>query len=174
MDFRRRRPTISGLDMEGTMPDFATTDLLYAIVHHVLVFALAGVIAYEFAVVCPSMTAADILRVGKVDMWYGLLAGLILIVGFARAVYAAKGWAYYSHNHFFWAKIGTFALVGILSLWPTIQFIRWRGELKNDQSAMPSAGAIAAARRFIWLEAILFALIPVFAAAMARGYGEVS
>lgn len=156
------------------MPDFATTDLLFAIGHHLLIFALAGVIAYEFAVVRQSMTAADIVRVGKVDLWYGILAGLILIVGFARAVYAAKGWDYYSHNHFFWAKIGTFALVGILSIWPTIQFIRWRGALKNDPAAMPTGGAIATARRFIWLEVILFALIPVFAAAMARGFGEVN
>jgi len=154
--------------------DFATTDLLYAIGHHVLVFALAGIIAYEFAVVRPTMSAADIVRVGAVDLWYGILAGLIVIVGFARANFAAKGWEYYSHNHFFWAKIGTFALVGILSIWPTIQFIRWRSALKKDASAMPSPGAIATARRFIWAEVIFFALIPIFAAAMARGYGTVS
>jgi len=154
--------------------DFATTDLLFAIGHHVLIFAIAGIIAYEFAVVRPSMTAADIVRVGAVDMWYGILAGLILIVGFARANFAAKGWEYYSHNHFFWAKIGTFALVGILSIWPTIQFIRWRSALKKDASAMPPPGAIATARRFIWAEVILFALIPIFAAAMARGYGTVN
>jgi len=154
--------------------DFATTDLLYAIGHHVLVFALAGIIAYEFAVVRPTMSAADIVRVGAVDLWYGILAGLIVIVGFARANFAAKGWEYYSHNHFFWAKIGTFALVGILSIWPTIQFIRWRSALKKDANAMPSAGAIATARRFIWAEVILFALIPIFAAAMARGYGTVN
>ncbi|HTT96604.1 MAG TPA: DUF2214 family protein [Rhizomicrobium sp.] len=155
------------------MPDFATTDLLFAIGHHVLVFALAGIIAYEFAVVRPTMTAADIKRVGAVDLWYGIVAGLILIVGFSRAYFAAKGWAYYSDNHFFWAKIGTFALVGILSIWPTVQFIRWRGALKKDLSAMPSPAAIATARRLIWAEVILFAFIPIFAAAMARGYGEI-
>ena len=43
-------------------------------------------------------------------------------VGFARANFAAKGWAYYSHNSFFWSKIGTFALVGVLSIIPTIAF----------------------------------------------------
>src|SRR6185437_15115152 len=156
------------------MPDFATTDLAFAIGHHVLIFALAGVIAFEVGVVKPGITAGDIARVGKADAWYGILAVLILIVGFTRAVYAAKGWAYYAHNHFFWAKIGTFALVGILSIWPTIQFIRWRNALKKDPAALPASNAIATARRFIWLEVILFAFIPVFAAAMARGFGEVS
>jgi putative membrane protein len=156
------------------MPDFATTDLLFAIGHHLLIFALAGIIAYEFAVVRQSMTAADILRVGKIDLWYGILAGLIVIVGFGRANFAAKGWTYYAHNHFFWAKIGCFAIVGLLSLWPTFQFIRWRGALKKDPAAMPASGSIATARRFLWLEVFFFALIPVFAAAMARGFGEVS
>ena len=95
------------------MPDFATTDLAFAIAHHLLIFALAGVIAFELAAVRPAMTATDIARVGRVDLWYGVLAALILIVGFARANFAAKGWAYYAHNHFFWAKIGCFAIVGI-------------------------------------------------------------
>jgi putative membrane protein len=171
--FGESAPHDGGLPWRDAMPDFATTDLLYAIGHHLLIFALAGIIAYEFAVVRPTMTAADIKRVGAVDLWYGVLAGLILIVGFARANYAAKGWAYYAHNHFFWAKITCFAIVGILSIWPTIQFIRWRGVLKKDPAAMPSPGAIAAARRFIWAEVFFFALIPVFAAAMARGFGEV-
>ncbi len=156
------------------MPDFATADLLFAIGHHLLIFALAGIIAYEFAVVRQTMTAADITRVGAVDLWYGILAGLILIVGFARANYAAKGWAYYAHNHFFWAKIICFAIVGLLSIWPTIQFIRWRSALKNDPTAMPALGAIATARRLIWAEIFFFALIPVFAAAMARGFGELN
>jgi uncharacterized membrane protein len=39
---------------------------------------------------------------------------------------------------------------------------------------MPASGSIATARRFLWLEVFFFALIPVFAAAMARGFGEVS
>ncbi len=49
--------------------------------------------------------------------------GAILIVGFSRAVYAAKGWAYYSHNLLFWAKIGTFAVIGLLSIAPTMSII---------------------------------------------------
>ena len=153
------------------MPDFATTDLHLAIAHHVLIFALAGVLAFEIGVIRQGMTGKDVARVGRVDLWYGILAGLIIAVGFARAVYAAKGWAYYSVNHFFWAKLGTFALVGLLSIVPTVAIIRWRRALKADSSFSPSASAIANVRRFLWAEAFLFALIPAFAAAMARGYG---
>lgn len=153
------------------MPDFATTDLHLAIAHHLLIFALAAVLAFEIGVIRPGMTGKDVGRVARVDLWYGILAGLIVAVGFARAVYAAKGWAYYSVNHFFWAKIATFALVGVLSLVPTIAIIRWRGALKQDAAFVPAASSIAHVRRFLWAEALLFALIPAFAAAMARGYG---
>jgi len=154
------------------MLDFATTDLALAIGHHVLIFALAGVLAFEIGVIRGNMTSVDINRVGRVDLWYGILAALILIVGFSRAIFAAKGWAYYSHNEFFWMKIGTFALVGLLSIIPTVAIIRWRGALKTNPAFAPEASQIRMLRRVLWAEAILFAFIPAFAAAMARGYGS--
>jgi putative membrane protein len=153
------------------MPDFATTDLLFAIGHHLLIFALAAVLAFEIGAIKQNMTATDIGRVGKVDAWYGILAGLIIVVGFARANFAAKGWAYYSVNSFFWAKIAAFAIVGLLSLWPTIAVISWRRALKSDPARLPQPSAIGMVRRFLWAEVFFFALIPIFAAAMARGYG---
>jgi putative membrane protein len=151
--------------------DFATRDLAFAIAHHLLIFALAGIIAFEIGATKQGLGASDIRRLAKVDLWYGVLAGLILIVGFARANFAAKGWAYYSTNHFFWAKIGCFAIVGLLSIQPTIAYIRWRGALKDDPGFAPNARQIATVRRFLWAEVFFFALIPVFAAAMAHGYG---
>jgi putative membrane protein len=151
--------------------DFAQTDLLLAAAHHILIFAIAAVLAFEVGVVRQGLTAVDIRRVARVDAWYGILAALIIAVGFARAIYAAKGWAYYSVNHFFWAKIVAFAIVGLLSVPPTIAYIRWRNAVKKDASFLPAPAAIASARRFLWMEVAVFALIPIFAAAMARGYG---
>ncbi len=144
-------------------------DLALAIAHHLLIFALFGVLAVEFVVVRPGVTQAWIARIARVDLWYGILAALILAVGFSRAVFAAKGWLYYSHNAFFWAKIATFALVGLLSVPPTIAYIRWR-----RAGAPPDDAQVRQVRRLLWAEVILFALLPAFAAAMARGYGEFS
>lgn len=124
-------------------------------------------LAAELIVVRKGMDAATVARIGRVDLWYGVLAGLILIVGFSRAVFAAKGWAYYQHNAFFWAKIATFTAVGLLSVPPTIRFILWR-----RAGAAPPDDAVAAVRRYLYAEVLLFALLPAFAAAMARGYGE--
>jgi putative membrane protein len=153
------------------MFDFATKDLSLAIVHHLLVFLLAGVLAFEVGVIRPSMKREDVLRVSRVDNWYGILAAAILVVGFSRAIYAAKGWAYYGTNGFFWAKIAAFVVVALLSIIPTIKIIRWRQALRADTAFAPAAADIAGVRRYLWAEVAFFALIPAFAAAMARGYG---
>jgi putative membrane protein len=142
-------------------------DLSLAIAHHLLVFTLFGVLFAEFIVVRRGMSHTAVTRIAAVDLSYGVLAGLIVAAGFSRAMFAAKGWFYYSHNGFFWAKIATFVVIGLLSIPPTLAFIRWRREAEA-----PSDAQVAAVRRFLWAEVLLFALLPAFAAAMARGLGE--
>ena len=101
-------------------------DLSLAIAYHLLIFGIFGIICAEFWAVRAGMTSATIARIAKIDLWYGILAAAVIVVGFCRAIFAAKGWAYYSHNAFFWAKIASFVAIGILSLHPTFAFIRWR------------------------------------------------
>jgi putative membrane protein len=142
-------------------------DLVLAIAHHLIVFGLFGILFAEFMLVRPGMEPGTVRRVAAIDLAFGALAGLVLVVGFARAGMAAKGWAYYSHNGFFWAKIGVFLLIGLLSAPPTIAFIRWR-----KAGVSPTDQQVAGVRRFLHAEVALFALLPAFAAAMARGYGQ--
>jgi putative membrane protein len=142
-------------------------DLVLAIGHHLLAFSLLGVLAAELVLVRAGMDKGAVARAAAIDIFYGVLAGLIIAVGFSRAVFAAKGWAYYQHNAFFWAKIGTFAAIGLISIIPTVAFIRWR-----RAGVVPDARQVAAIRRCLLAELVLFALLPAFAAAMARGYGE--
>jgi putative membrane protein len=147
------------------------TDLHLAIAHHLLIFILFGILVSELILVRQSMTHGEIERIASIDLWYGIVAFLIVIVGFSRAVFAAKGWAYYSVNSFFWAKIGVFVLIALLSIWPTVKYLSWR---RNYQTAggVPDPVSVSVVRRVLWLEMILFAFLPAFAAAMARGYGE--
>ena len=152
----------------------AATDLHLAIAHHLLFLLIAGVLAFEVAVVRSKMDHGDVLRVARVDLWYGVLAGAIILVGFSRAVFAAKGWAYYSVNLFFWAKLGVFAVVGLLSIWPTMEFIRWRKTMSGNPAFTLEPHRIRNVRRVLFAEAVLFAVIPAFAAAMARGYGSLT
>jgi putative membrane protein len=142
-------------------------DLTLAIAHHILVFGIFAIIFAEFWTVRPGMSSAIVSRIASIDLWYGIFAAVVVVIGFCRAIFAAKGWAYYSHNAFFWAKIGSFAAIGLLSLPPTLAFIRWR-----RLAVLPSESDIKTVRRYLHTELALFVLLPVFAAAMARGYGE--
>ena len=142
-------------------------DLILAVLHHLLVFGLFGVLFSELIVVRRGIGQAAAARIASVDFWYGVLAGLILVVGFSRAIFAAKFWDYYANNGFFWAKIVTFALIGLISIRPTVCFIRWR-----RSGVAPDDAEVTSVRRLIHIEVVLFALLLGFAAAMARGYGE--
>ncbi|MGB6539677.1 MAG: DUF2214 family protein [Xanthobacteraceae bacterium] len=153
------------------MIDYGSTDLTLAIAHHLLILLLAGILAFEIGVIRLNMKREEIVRVGRVDTWYGIIAAAIIVVGFSRAIFAAKGWAYYSVNMFFWAKMAAFAAVGLLSIAPTVRIIRWRRALKQDAGFAPAAADIHNVRRYLWAEAAFFAFIPASAAAMARGYG---
>lgn len=142
-------------------------DLVLAILHHVIVFSLVAVVFAELMTLRRGMDAAAVTRVAALDTWYGVLAGLILVVGFSRVGFAAKGWHYYEHNAYFWAKIGTFAVIGMLSIPPTFSYLRWR-----RAGTLPTNEMVAYVRRFLLAEVLLFVPLLGFAAAMARGYGE--
>ena len=142
-------------------------DLALAVFHHLLIFTLFGVLVVELMLVRPGMDAAAVRRAAGVDALYGLAAVLILAVGFGRAAMAAKGWDYYAHNGFFWAKIATFALIGLLSAPPTLLFIKAR-----RAGAALSDAEVRKVRGLVQAELALFPLLLIFAAAMARGYGS--
>lgn len=147
------------------------TDLVLAIAHHLLVFALAAILAFELATVRPGLAGADLKRLGMIDLHYGLVAGLILAVGFARVFLGVKGPDAYLGNWVFWAKIAAFLLVGVLSVQPTIRIAGWGRAAKAEPGFALSAEQAASVRGFILAELAIFALIPAFAAAVARGYG---
>ena len=148
-----------------------SADLVLAILHHLGVFTVAGIIAAEWALVRPEMDLGKIRQVSKIDTLYGMAAGLVLLVGFARVFFGPRGAEFYLQNPVFWAKIGAFIAVGVLSIPPTMLFMAWRNNAKADPSFLPSADEIASVRRYVKMEAHIFILIPILAAAMARGYG---
>jgi len=146
-------------------------DWLLASLHHLAVFSLAAIIAAEFTLIRNEMNAATIARLSRIDLHYGITAGLVVVFGFARVFFGAKGHEYYFANHVFWTKILLFVAIGALSIPPTRKFIAWRRQSRADAAFRPVAAEVGGVRRLLWIEAGLFLAIPVAAAAMARGYG---
>ncbi|HSJ96186.1 MAG TPA: DUF2214 family protein, partial [Myxococcota bacterium] len=68
--------------------------------------------------------------------------------------------------------IGLFLLVGIVSVYPTLAYVRWRRALDHDRAWTVPAAEQARMRKLVMLEVHLAALIPVFAVVMSRGLGH--
>src|SRR5690606_37907532 len=113
--------------------------------------------------------ALDVERLAGADLGYGLLALAVLLSGAARAVWGAKGWAFHASNPVFHAKVGLFLLVGLLSIVPTVAFLRWRRARRADAAFRVPAAEWRRAKRVLLAELHLLALIPLLAVVMARG-----
>jgi len=138
------------------------TDLVLAIVHHLIVFGIASALAAELALMRPAAMSPQTVRLlGRFDAAYGVMALAILVVGFLRVKYGAKGAAFYMHNPMFWAKIGAFVVVGLISVRPTLRILAWQKLVKADAAFVPPPDEVGAVRRQMLLEIHVFALIPI-------------
>ena len=147
------------------------TDLILAILHHLLVFALFSIFAVQMTLVRPGLGASTVSRLARLDGAYGGLAMAVIIIGFARAIFGLKGWDYYSTYWVFWVKIGAFLLVGALSVPPTLRFRRWLGAAKADAAYIVPDDEVGAVRTWLGREGVVLLLIPILAAMLARGVG---
>ena len=141
-------------------------DLGLAVLHHLLVFGLAVMLAMELAYL--RVDPVPLARLSQLDAGYGGIAVLVALVGVARVVWGARGWVAYADNPFFWAKVATFGVIGLLSIAPTVQFIRWSRALKADPGFRPPAAEVARTARWVRIEVLLLLPLVGFAAAMAR------
>lgn len=144
-----------------------TTDAWLAIAHHAAVFGLLGALAAEFGLLRPGLAAGDIRRLANLDRAYGVFAVAVLAAGFTRLEFGSQPWSFYTENPFFWLKLGTFAVIGLISAYPTVQYIRWA----RATGDAPAAAALGRVRLAVTAQLLLFPVLPICAALMARGIG---
>lgn len=107
----------------------------------------------------------------RIDAFYGISAIGLLGAGAARAIWGAKGWEFYAGQPFFWAKLATFALIGVISIWPTLTFLKWSRAAGADATFQAPEVAATRVRRVVMAELHLLALVVLFAVLTARGIG---
>ena len=140
--------------------------------HHSAAFTLVAMRATERVPVRLGVDTATIKRLGRIDHAFGVAAVAVLIAGFARAVYGLKVPVYYLGKWVFWLKIGIFAFIGFLSIRPRLRILACGRRVKLDPQALPAREDILQVKRLIHIETALVLLLPIFAAAVARGYGS--
>ncbi|AWL00493.1 DUF2214 family protein [Stutzerimonas stutzeri] len=142
-----------------------------AYLHHLAILLLFGLLLLEHQLLRQPLTLARARSLFRIDIAFGITAAAVLASGLARAILYGKGLDYYLNNSLFHAKVGLFVAVAVLSIYPTLTFLRWRPALAAGQAPVLADGTARWVRLSLRLELLLLALIPLLAALMARGFG---
>ncbi|GAB6388138.1 DUF2214 family protein [Stutzerimonas marianensis] len=148
--------------------------MVYAVaayLHFVAIFLLFALLVLEHQLFRLPLNFKRARSLFRVDLAFGIAAGLVLVTGAARAMRYGKGLDYYLNNSFFHAKIGVFVLVALLSIYPTVTFLRWRPALKAGEVPAISAASARGVKLVIRIELAALLVLPLLAVMMARGYG---
>ncbi len=144
---------------------------LMATLHHIFAFTLTACLIYEFIAYRKELSVGEARRIQRVDLAYGISAGLLIVIGLLRVYFFEKGSNYYFHNHLFWMKMALFAIVGLLSIFPTVRFLKWNSALKANLAPQIQDAEFKRVHLFLWLELAGIVLILFAAPMMARGLG---
>ncbi len=144
-----------------------TTEILLRYLHFISIFIIVGTLTAEYVLLKPTLTRQEIGRIARIDGLYGLAAISLVAEGLTLWLGSyTKPSVYYTQNWLFLTKLGCFATIGLLSIYPTVFFIRNR---KGD-----SAQPVEIPMSIYWslrLELMLLVVIPLLAGLMARGIG---
>lgn len=145
-----------------------TTIILIRYLHFIAVFAIVGALVAEQFLVRKTMTRNEIKRIAVIDGVYGLGAVLVLIAGTILWFWVGKPAEFYTRNWIFHTKLTLFVVLGLLSLYPTIFFLKNRRGLDiNTEIIIPSAVFVC-----LRLELLLLLVIPILASYMSLGIGS--
>ncbi|MDM0044879.1 DUF2214 family protein [Variovorax dokdonensis] len=149
-----------------------TLEAILAYVHILAILTMVVFIASEAALCRVEwINKAVVERLARVDMVYGIAAVMVLATGIIRTVWGVKGSAWYWTNPLLHVKLTLFVIVGIISIFPTLTYMRWRKAVRAG-GALPAEAEVRKTRRLVMIQAHLIAVIPLFAVFLARGFGK--
>ncbi|MDM0122038.1 DUF2214 family protein [Variovorax arabinosiphilus] len=149
-----------------------TFEAILAYLHLLAILTMVVFISSEAALCRVQwLNAAVVERLAKVDLVYGIAAIMVLATGVARTVWGVKGTSWYWTNPLLHVKLTLFIVVGVISIFPTLTYVRWRKALRAT-GALPAEADIQKTRKLVMVQAHLIALIPLVAVFLARGFGK--
>jgi putative membrane protein len=165
-------PPLASLRLTSHLCDLMLRLLLAAA--HLLALAIGfRAVLYRSAALGDAPGDAMLRRVFRADSWWGLAALLWVSTGLWRwLAELEKTRAYYRTADVFHLKLGLFALVFLLELWPMVTLVRWR-IARGRGAAAAQVVVPASARRIATIgrvQALLLVAIVVAAVATARGF----
>lgn len=138
---------------------------LFRILHFVAIAVLVGCVVLENMAVGETLNKEDRRNLRRVDRFVGPAAMAVLVIGLVLWFGVGKPASFYSLNPLFHAKVGLFIVAALISLAPTLFFIR-QVKAEAEEVTVPSYIRLA-----LRAQLLLLAIMPVLAWLMARGVG---
>lgn len=144
-----------------------TTEIFLRYLHFISIFTIVGSLVSEHLLLKKEMRRSEIARLATIDAVYGLAAITLLTAALTLWLGAfGKPTEFYSKNWIFHTKITLFIFIGLLSIYPTVFFIKNRKGNKEEVVAVPKLVFM-----MLRLELLLLFITPLLAGLMARGVG---
>jgi putative membrane protein len=142
--------------------------IIVAWIHYVAIMLLMAGLLGEHLLLKREMTAAEAQTVQRLDIIYGASAALVLVTGILR-MFLEKGVAYYNHHIAFHILFGIFVVAAVLSIYPTVIFLRWRSDTSAGRGQQLAHDQFSKLQMILRVEMTLLLLAPLFATSMAHG-----
>ncbi|WP_417505437.1 DUF2214 family protein [Marinomonas gallaica] len=136
-------------------------------IHFLGIITLASALVGEHLLISKKMDLKSFKKLIIVDAIYGVGAIATLIGGALLWFAVGKPAEFYSSNFIFHIKLTAFVAIGLLSIFPTVYFLRNR-KSTSDFITLPNYIV-----KIIRVELSLLVLLPLFGALIARGVGNV-
>jgi len=144
-----------------------TIAILIRYLHFVSIFTMVATVASELVLLKKEMKRSEIARLAKIDAIYGLSA--LTLIGAGLTLWfggLAKPTIYYSNNWIFLTKLGLVLMVALLSIKPTVFFLKQRKGNPDETIIIPSSIFM-----LLRMELVILAIIPLLAGLMSHGKG---
>ena len=149
-----------------------TLEALLSYAHLLAILTLIVFLSSEAALCRVEWLNAKVVeRLAAVDRVYGIASIAVVLTGVSRTWWGVKGTGWYWQQPLLHLKLALFIAVGLMSIKPTLMFIRWRRELRAT-GALPAESEIRTARKWVMIQAHIIAVIPLAAVFLARGFGK--
>lgn len=144
-----------------------TTELFLRYLHFISIFAIVGSLVSEHMLLQKQMTRSAIGKVARIDAVYGVAALMLLGAGLTLWLGSfGKPAIVYSKNWIFHTKLTLFVLIGLLSIYPTVFFLKNRKGNPEEIVNVPKLVFM-----LVRFEILLLFIIPLLAGLMSRGVG---
>ena len=138
-----------------------------AIAHYLMIFATVALVLGEFVLLRLEATGQALALLGKIDMFYGIFALLVVATGLMRVFLGDVAPSVWGASHAFWTKMALFGVIGLLSAFPTLKYFAWRKAFAA-QGTLPNQDDRKKASLVVALQLGLYLLMPVMAVLMAE------